>query len=47
MLYQVNNIMKLPLESEMRVEEMLVIPTTLIVSITAYCTNYNECIHKG
>ena len=46
MLYQVNNIMKLPLESEMRVEEMLVIPTTLIVSITAYCTNYNECIHK-
>ena len=39
--------MKLPLESEMRVEEMLVIPTTLIVSITGYCTNYNECIHKG
>ena len=39
--------MQLPLESEMRVEETLVIPATLIVSITAYCTNYNECIHKG
>ena len=47
MLYQVNIIMTIPLESEMRVEETLVIPTTLIVSITAYCTNYNECIYKG
>ena len=36
MLYQVNIIMTIPLESEMRVEETLLIPTTLIVSMNVY-----------
>ena len=36
MLYQLKIIMTIPLESEMRVEETLLIPTTLIVSMNVY-----------